>query len=577
MLVLAVLLSAAAPGEIEQLVAVLRVGTDAEASRAMERLRFIGAEESAGPVAALLEDPKALVRMRAAQALALFPHRSVAAQLVAALDDASWPVRRFCARALGAIRARIAGRKLALLLRDPQPEVRREAATALGNIGDAAQLDALGKAAKDADLEARIAAIQALGRLYDKRATAVLRPLLDGPSLTVRTAAAQALATLGDPGARQSLLKMAKAPTAEERLRAVAALAETPATWAADALASRLDDEDVEVRAQAALALGRRGDGRGVEKLVLLERDAEGAALQRYRSALAQLGVDDAQRRSILKRTGRRYADMAPAEIEQHLRAVAQMRSAAERLIAASEPFLGTPYADSPLGEGEGEDADPRIRLDAADCVTFIEQALAFSAAGSLDEARRVLDDIRYADLPADFKNRNHFIEAQWIPNNVLKGYIRDLARRAFAAAATDAPKSFGPEMWRDRAVLKGMALDEASIPRGTFKLPMLPLAEFPAALARVPNGALLFVVRKDFRTQPTRITHAGIVVVKDGKRFLRHAGRAGYRRVADEELSAFIARHAGYKRWPVEGFAIYEPLDARARAAALAVETVRP
>src|SRR5690349_3041900 len=50
-----------------------------------------------------------------------------------------------------------------------------------------------------------------------------------------------------------------------------------------------------------------------------------------------------------------------------------------ERLLSTSEKFLNTPYVLSPLGEGGGVDPDPTFRLDAVDCLTFVEETLALS------------------------------------------------------------------------------------------------------------------------------------------------------------------------------------------------------
>ena len=46
--------------------------------------------------------------------------------------------------------------------------------------------------------------------------------------------------------------------------------------------------------------------------------------------------------------------------------------------------------------------------------------------ARSLDQAKAVLSDIRYADGKPSFQSRNHFTEAQWLPANSRKGYLKD-------------------------------------------------------------------------------------------------------------------------------------------------------
>lgn len=73
--------------------------------------------------------------------------------------------------------------------------------------------------------------------------------------------------------------------------------------------------------------------------------------------------------------------------------------------------YLGARYQIDPLGEECSPDTDPLIRTDAFDCTTFVETSL---ASGDVDALTR----IRYKNGVVDFKNRNHFIESDWISNN---------------------------------------------------------------------------------------------------------------------------------------------------------------
>lgn len=76
------------------------------------------------------------------------------------------------------------------------------------------------------------------------------------------------------------------------------------------------------------------------------------------------------------------------------------------------QSFLGVPYMVSPLGEGALPDDGPLIRYDAFDCTTFVETVL---ANGDTD----CMNQIRYRDGEIGFLTRNHFIECDWLPNNV--------------------------------------------------------------------------------------------------------------------------------------------------------------
>src|SRR5690606_31104954 len=91
----------------------------------------------------------------------------------------------------------------------------------------------------------------------------------------------------------------------------------------------------------------------------------------------------------------------APAKdirvLEAAVAELTELASIQQRVLAASARLLGATYAADPLGEGPGHpDADPRLRLDAVDCQTYVETVLAMAASDSVDEVERRLDDLRY-------------------------------------------------------------------------------------------------------------------------------------------------------------------------------------
>lgn len=241
-----------------------------------------------------------------------------------------------------------------------------------------------------------------------------------------------------------------------------------------------------------------------------------------------------------------------------HVRQSHELEALDARLELLTRPLLGTPYGLSPLGEGEGVDADPRLRWDVFDCLTFVETAIALAASPRPEALVRVLDDVRYAALPATFLNRNHFVEAQWVPNNLLKGYLRDVTAQVGGDRVQRATKAFSPERWAARKQLGDMPLQSDDVPRGEFYLPLVPLQVARERVREIPSGTLLFVVRKDFYTQPTRVTHVGLVLGEGDRKVLRHASGKPFLRVVDEPLESFLARNARYTRWPVEGVSLY-------------------
>jgi hypothetical protein len=226
-----------------------------------------------------------------------------------------------------------------------------------------------------------------------------------------------------------------------------------------------------------------------------------------------------------------------------------------DRLLAASERFIGTPYVFNPLGEGQGKDPDPMIRFDEVDCLTFVETTMALSLAKAPQEVDPVLQRIRYRGSPA-YEERNHLMEADWIPNNLAKGFIADVTREYGGADTVLASKTYTPETWASTSA-KGLGLPEPHQAKGTFSVSMIPISKFKAKASAIPSGTIVVVVRKDGPDKVTRISHLGFLVHKKGGVYMRHAA-LGQKAVVDEPLDEFLARHSSFATWPVDGFSLY-------------------
>jgi hypothetical protein len=231
----------------------------------------------------------------------------------------------------------------------------------------------------------------------------------------------------------------------------------------------------------------------------------------------------------------------------------------AQRLIENSEHFLGTPYAHSPLGEGQGKDSDPLIRFDAVDCQTFVEETMAMSLAKSFQELEPVLVQLRYAQEPT-FDDRNHLMEAQWIPRNLEKGFLRDVTERIAGFGTVTAFKNITKATWRSQSA-RALGLSEDHQPLGTFALRIIPLARVMQLAQRIPSGTILVVVREDRPYKVSRVSHLGFVVHKGGRTYLRHATISAAR-VVDEELGTFLHRNSKYEKWKVVGVSLFQVLE---------------
>ncbi len=228
-----------------------------------------------------------------------------------------------------------------------------------------------------------------------------------------------------------------------------------------------------------------------------------------------------------------------------------------QRLLAASERFLGTAYDLSPLGEGQGFDPDPRLRFDKVDCVTFVEESIALSLARRPEELLSVLDAIRYRDGTVAYEARNHLMEADWLPANARAGVVRDVTTALGGADAVRAEKVLDRRSWEGPEG-RALALPESVHATGRFPFGLLPLQRVMAHAPGFPNGTLLLVVREDQPQRITRISHLGLVVQRGGQTYLRHATSVGAKAVVDEELGHFLNRQA-QMAWKLVGVSLWE------------------
>jgi hypothetical protein len=258
-----------------------------------------------------------------------------------------------------------------------------------------------------------------------------------------------------------------------------------------------------------------------------------------------------------------------PADAQVADRVAHKHGTLAERVVEVTDEFLGAPYVLSPLGEGPGAspDADPLMRFDAFDCTTFVETSMALALAKDLDEARLLLEVIRYRDAKVDYLARRHFPEAEWIPELVKLGFLKDITREVAGNDVVVESKTLNATVWKKNKHDHVPTLPDERIPSGTFSLDVWPLAKARAGQDKIPAGTVLHVVRVDFKSVPVRVSHQGIVIVKDGKRYLRHAADRMYHSVVDEPLDHFLHRMEQYGKWPVAGVhltALEEPSDWR-------------
>lgn len=254
----------------------------------------------------------------------------------------------------------------------------------------------------------------------------------------------------------------------------------------------------------------------------------------------------------------------------------------AARVEKFSASMLGVPYKLGPLGEGpDGEyDSDPLVDLSAVDCMTYVEEVLALSRAkdqaGLMDELRRV----RYRDGVIEYAHRNHFTDADWLPNNIKEGFIRDLTRDAAGADYAVLSKAVSKKTWYEKKTVKDLegekirALGKAEKDRRVAKLKTLgkdmpdenvsigylPIGALAARQDKIPSGTIVSLVRGNDDVHDTMVSHMGLIVRVKGKAYFREAS-SDQHKVVDVPLLEYFKIYRNSK-WPLLGLNLAVPAE---------------
>jgi len=228
-----------------------------------------------------------------------------------------------------------------------------------------------------------------------------------------------------------------------------------------------------------------------------------------------------------------------------------------KKLYQYSEAYIGKKYSRGPLGEGPDGlvDKDPLVRFDKFDCTTYIETVLAQSLGENFDKA---LLDIRYSDGKPSYATRNHFISADWIPNNTRKGYVRDITESVVKKGNVKYVKlEIDRQQWvrkkRMNSKVKKIVLDSI----GEKELVSLPYFSFTEllktdVLEQLPNEMIFNIVHVSVNKKKKIGTDIAIVhqgfLIKDstsGEYIVRHASDARPYKVVEESANTYFQRKA--------------------------------
>ncbi len=219
-------------------------------------------------------------------------------------------------------------------------------------------------------------------------------------------------------------------------------------------------------------------------------------------------------------------------------------KTPAERFVSASALFLGTPYFNGPLGEGDGADVDPDPRVDfrRVDCVTYLEQALALALVdprGNDADYLTMLDRIRYEAGTVDYVHRNHYMVRDWVPANAW--LLRDVTAEVGGDAVRTLTRTIDRETFlRDAGATPRPGVDDARpIEQG-----VIPGEALAAVQARVLPGDLILWVGE---VEGIFSLHTGLAVRDEAGTLLFRHGSSKAERVLDESFTGYAERRAKF------------------------------
>jgi len=225
--------------------------------------------------------------------------------------------------------------------------------------------------------------------------------------------------------------------------------------------------------------------------------------------------------------------------------------NADDRIAKASARFLGTPYMERPLGEGDKAGVPkaskgPRYRLDAFDCVSYVETVVALAMTNTEEDFRAEMDKIRYKDGKVSFEARNHFTSVDWIPNNsrLFFDATEKISIRSLLGPAQVITTKIDRQKWFEK--VHGV---KAAIPVVESRLLYVPsnalLAHREIAIKAVETPMIANIVVK-YPRPSTRlgtdndIAHMGFLLpVKNGLVFRHASKRAGH--VVDRDFFKYL------------------------------------
>jgi HEAT repeat protein len=277
-----------------------------------------------------LADVESLVRVYAIEAVVTSRQSRLMPTVQQLISDQSMPVRFAAAVAMGDMEYSISRTSVSRVLGDPDGNVRVAACYAMGKLGDTEYYEVVRKALLSSNLTVRANAAFLLGRIGDPAAIDLLKQVQQArdSSDKVRFQVLEARAELGDTTGLNKLWSIVLSGYADDRIMGVRAMGALGGVKAREILATKLDDDVLEVRLAVAEQLGKLGDTSGEpEVLDVFEKNLTA-------------GLEDGAliRANVL--TAMAIGQLCTPALTKHLPGLMKSKSKSVRIAAARAVFL---------------------------------------------------------------------------------------------------------------------------------------------------------------------------------------------------------------------------------------------
>lgn len=219
--------------------------------------------------------------------------------------------------------------------------------------------------------------------------------------------------------------------------------------------------------------------------------------------------------------------------IERLLFQAQRFENQGDKVDFISERFLNTRYKPNTLIGSETIPEQLTIRLDAVDCLTYLEYVEAMRRSETIAALQENLKAVRYRNGRVDYHQRKHFF-SNWLDNSAA--FIADVTVKVGAEAGLKVKKRLNES--NSRQLVPGIP----SLEKLVYYIPSYKIdAEI---LGRLKNGDYIGIYTD---RDGLDVNHVGIVIKKPSEIYFRHADAdAPNRKVVDTDFPSFFKHQRG-------------------------------